>query len=161
MSPAAALRTLRREAPHHYDPALVEAWSKLLCDAMPEIAVQEVQVQAMPSDDGDKRRFKRFEVKCKATLHQLELVKGIWVERETFEGIGHNLSRGGLGVLSKMKLKPGDYYRVKLHGKDGMARTLDIMIVMSRPYSDGWFEAGGRFVDLAHEAAPLPNGEFV
>lgn len=161
VSPQAALATLRREAPHHYDPKVVEAWAGLIVNACPE-ARSEIPRETEQSEASlGRRRFKRYSVKCPAVLKKLALVKGIWMEKATLSAVAHNLSRGGLGLLTRTKLQPGTYFRARLQGKDGVGRTLEIMVVRTRDRGDGWCEAGARFVDLAAEASPIPNGEFV
>lgn len=158
-SPSAGLAMLRREATHRFDPVMVDAWAKLLCGACPEISAHPATASATKGIS--RRRFERYAVKCPATLQRVELVKGMWTARESVEAVAHNLSRGGLGLLCRLKLVPGQYYRAKLRKKDGQVQDLELMIVRERLHGEGWFEAGARFVDLEREAAPLPNGEFV
>jgi HD-GYP domain-containing protein (c-di-GMP phosphodiesterase class II) len=162
VTPQAALATLKRETPHHYDPKVVDAWAKLVVAACPEAQESAARERpAGPDASLGRRRFRRYAVKCQATLKRLALVGGIWMEKSTVSAVAHNLSRGGLGLLTRTALQPGEYYRAKLQGKEGMNKMLAIMIVRTRLRSDGWHEAGARFVDLEAEASPLPNGEFV
>jgi HD-GYP domain-containing protein (c-di-GMP phosphodiesterase class II) len=155
----AAVELLRNEATHHYDPKIVVAWTELLRGACPEALQTAAAVtQAVSSAGISRRRFERYAVKCPATLVKLECVNGIWTNRGTMEAMAQNLSRGGLGLLTRVRLNTGEYYRAKIRRRDGMVTPLELIIVRTRDARDGWFEAGARFVDLAREA--LTSNEF-
>ncbi len=159
ISPAEAIEVLQRETPTRFDPRVVEAWTKLLKDAYPGMMEEKSEKKTQPADGGQgRRRFQRFATNCPATLRSLVLMAGIWTEKATTKIVAHNLSRGGLGILSRTKLNIGDYFRAKLQAKDGTGRTLTGVIVRVRKRSDGLFEAGTRFVDLEQEAARCPRG---
>ena len=161
ISPAAAVATLQRETPHHYDPRVVEAWTKLLRGAYPELFEETIPQEELPRADGVERRmFERFGTKCPAMLRTLTLVSGAWAETATVKAVAHNLSRGGLGLLSRTQLNLGEYFRAQLQTKDGLARTLTGVVMHSRDRGDGWFEAGTRFVDLEQEAAPPTQDDY-
>ena len=162
-APSTALALLQRDTPHKFDPRIVDAWAGLLREACPDALEQEPEAQPASQKNNElgRRRHHRYVVNCPATLKMLNLVGGIWMEKAALKAVAHNLSRGGMGLLTPTPLKIGDYVRVRLKGKDGSDKRLAVMVVRSRDCGDGWFEAGARFVDLAHEAAPLPDGEFV
>jgi len=159
LQPGTAVELLRKEATHHYDAKMVAAWTELLRGACPE-ALQTAQevTQAVSSAGTSRRRFERYSVKCPATLVKLACIGGIWTNRGTVEAMAQNLSRGGLGLLTREPLQTGDYYRAKIRRKDGMVTPLELIIVRTRESRDGWYEAGARFVDLSREA--LSANEF-
>lgn len=141
-----ALDVLKRETPSRYAPDVVEAWLGLL-DAVPEVempATQPIEPSSAPGDD-PRRHHQRFPFHCPANVNVLEQGRSAWIERETLQVVAHNLSRSGLGFLSRTPVRVGDYLRVYLHFNDASGRVLQGWAVRCRRYPDGWYEVGVKF----------------
>ncbi|HVX86720.1 MAG TPA: HD domain-containing phosphohydrolase [Phycisphaerae bacterium] len=146
-----AIRILRSEAGSKYDPDMVEAWANLMRQVDP--ACTDAPPEA-PSDRFGRRAHQRFSVECPAKLHLLSHASDKWIQGPAINANLHNISAGGLGLLSPADLPLASYVRVHLLGQGTLRnKTLDAQIVRSRQYKDGFKELGLRKVSLDDELA--------
>jgi HD-GYP domain-containing protein (c-di-GMP phosphodiesterase class II) len=137
MTVAQAVKIIVEETPKKYDPQVVDAWIGLL-KAAEKLVIEDLG----PTNRACRREFQRFPINCAARLHVLESKAEGWNERLGVPVVAHNISRGGLGLLSQSKVQPGEHVRVYLLGKATLNRTNEGVAVRCREYRDGWFELG-------------------
>jgi HD-GYP domain-containing protein (c-di-GMP phosphodiesterase class II) len=146
-----AIRRLREEAGSKYDPAMVEAWANLMRQVDPSCV--EAPAEAA-SDRFGRRSHQRFAVDCPAKLHVLSRKGDEWVEGPGQGVKVHNISAGGLGMLSPGSAALSSYVRVYLNGQGTLRnKVIEGQIVRSREYKDGFKEVGVRKISLAEELA--------
>lgn len=145
-----ALRILQNDAPAKYDPKVVAAWASLMHQARDQGAIpQSLQVD---SSSQGRRKHPRFPVQCSARVHRMEMVGQKWFEHPAIQVSAHNVSRGGLGFLSRHALDPSQYVRVHLMGQGTLAnKVFEGQIVRCRQYSDTLHEMGMVFSSLDAE----------
>jgi HD-GYP domain-containing protein (c-di-GMP phosphodiesterase class II) len=147
-SVAEAMKALIDKSPAKYDVAAVQAWAGL------------VQNAAGTSESGGAktshihRDFERFQIHCPARLHLLEREPDGWHERLGVQLIAHNISRSGVGVLSRKPLQPGDPVRVYLSGEASLNQVNDGVAVRCRQHREGWFEIGIKYAPLSSQNLP-------
>jgi HD-GYP domain-containing protein (c-di-GMP phosphodiesterase class II) len=141
LSIAEAMDILQSETPHRYDREVVDAWSRLINNATKSTPGP----QATP---GDLRRHERTTFHCPGRLHRLEIGAGA-KERAPISITAHNISRGGLGLLARRAVNPGELVRVYLHSPGWEDRGFTAEVVRCRRYDDRWHEVGVRFVETA------------
>jgi len=140
---AEAVEVLRAEAPKKYDPAIVEMWVGLLRKASAEGGIEEPVEKPGPGNPG-RRVHERFAIDCPVRFHALRRGSGgTWTEGPPSAAKAHNVSAGGLGLLSEKAVPVSDYIRVYLNGKGTLKdRTMEGMVVHCRAYNDGWHDVG-------------------
>lgn len=148
LTAAQALSIIARETPTRYDPAVLQAWLTLLRGAEDAGTLSE-SLQAF--DGSMRRRSPRFRIRCPARICVLEQHSGNWVERSDLAATAHNISRGGLAVLSEVPVRPNETVRVYLLGRGTLHRVHEGLIVRCRDFRDGWHEIGMKFLALISE----------
>ncbi len=157
---AEALRRLRAEAGSKYDPAIVDAWARLMRHVDP--TCDAPAASAAPADRFGRRAHQRFNIECPARVHALSRAADQWIEGPPQPVKVHSISRGGLGFLSQVPSRPAAYLRVYLMGQGSLAdKTFDTQVVRTRDYKDGWAETGLRMVNLTDELASLAAASAV
>lgn len=136
MTVAQAVKIIVDETPTKYDPQVVDAWIGLLK------AAEKLVASDLPNPAQCRREFQRFPINCSARLHILDSKPEGWAERLGTPMVAHNISRGGIGLLSKILVQPGEHVRVYLMGAGTLDRMNEGVTVRCREYRDGWFEVG-------------------
>ncbi len=159
-----ALAILKKEAPDKYDPDVVQAWSRLIesvPDAVPppaegsEVSGAPKPVPApRPADIVNKRRHERRPLHCPARAHVLTRKAADIVECPALPMVAHSISRGGLGLLSQIPLKVGEFMKIYLEAPGWTNRGLEGQTVRCRTYDDNWSEIGFMFGPADFEALP-------
>jgi hypothetical protein len=145
MSIEEAMNVIVSETPQKYDRAVVDAWIGLLQ------ATENLIAPVRAAGDKSRRSFERFSINCPARLHVLDRQVAGWHERLGVQAMVHNISRGGLGMLSQTPIDPGEHVRVYLLGKASLSQLNEGVTVRCREYRDGWFEVGMTCVPLLAE----------
>jgi HD-GYP domain-containing protein (c-di-GMP phosphodiesterase class II) len=142
---------LQKETPSKYDPAVMEAWLRLIRSAQEAGTIPESDPEPAAAGGGgdagkEKRKHVRQAFHCPARAHTLVRgAGGQMEERGAIPVVAHSISRGGIGFLSQVPIAPGEYLRVYLQAKGWEKRALDGMIVRCRDYDDCWSEVGLQF----------------
>jgi HD-GYP domain-containing protein (c-di-GMP phosphodiesterase class II) len=147
MTVAQAVKIIVDETPQKYDPQVVDAWIGLL-----KAAEKLVAADIGPNTQKCRREFQRFPINCTARLHILESKPEGWEERLGMPMVAHNISRGGVGLLSKTLVQPGEHVRVYLLGAGTLNRMNEGVTVRCREYRDGWFEVGMQSAPILADA---------
>jgi hypothetical protein len=150
MAVAQALSIIIDEAPSKYDQSVVNAWMGLLDAAQEQGSITE-PIREAKRDGKNHRDFERFAINCAGRVHVLKQAGQQWEEGPPVAITAHNISRSGVGFLSQLPIQPGERIRLYLQGAASLNRTDDGLVVRSRTYRDGWYEAGVKFVSLAQE----------
>jgi len=91
----------------------------------------------------DRRRAERLGLHCEARVHLLSAEAGArWHEQPGLQATIHNVSRWGIGFLSRVPVEPGRYVRIHLLGRQWGGRLVHGMTVRCRAYRDHWYEIG-------------------
>ncbi|MEX2217131.1 MAG: HD-GYP domain-containing protein [Phycisphaerales bacterium] len=146
-----ALQTLQSETPAKYDPQVVNAWMRLMQGADTRQVLDTKCVAAhAPGDDitrpSNRRLHTRHAFQCPARLHVVER-SGEGLEKPAVSAVAHSLSRGGLGLLTQLRVTPGDHVRVYLLAAGWLRRPLDGVIVRCRTHTDSWHDLGVQFTE--------------
>jgi hypothetical protein len=75
------------------------------------------------------------------------------IELPAFEATAHNLSRSGLGLLSRAPLAMGQAVRVYVQTPGWRGRALDGVVARSRKHRDNWYDVGVRFMRVRPQSA--------
>jgi HD-GYP domain-containing protein (c-di-GMP phosphodiesterase class II) len=132
-----ALDHLARESPGKYDAATVKMWR--------ELVLGTGGAGEMPEGGSEQRVFKRFAFNCAATVAWLDARPDGTPVRPPLRLTAHNVSRGGVGLLSAEPIPPGDHVRIFLHAPGWEGRSVVGTTVRCRQYDDTLFEVGVRF----------------
>ena len=157
LSVAEALRVLQTDTPAKYDPAVVDAWTRLLESATNIVVPPETSAEGSPSTDlgAQSRNFPRYRFNCPARLHVLERRANCWKERPGVQVVAHSISRSGLGVLSRVPIPVSTPVRVYLRAQAWDREFLESVIVRCRTYADGWYEVGMQFTSGSIRGEPF------
>lgn len=142
-----ACAALQEDTPDKYDADIVAAW----IDLLKSVKGSEVRLPGEPnkpktSGPSERRCFGRYQFNCPARMHLLSQTPKGWIEGLGKRVTTHNLSRSGLGVLSRTAFPIGSYVHVYLQTSAWKRQFLRALTVRCRPYSDGWYEIGLKFV---------------
>lgn len=137
-----AIQILKDETPAKYDPEVMEAWFGLLGQANePEIA--EAARATHVRDAG--RQHQRTAFQCPARVHMLKQGDGGLVEKPGQQVVTHNLSRSGVGFLSRTPFNPDELLRIYIDVRSWTREYLDGRCVRCVEHKDGWYEVGIQF----------------
>lgn len=149
---AEALEILKKEAPEKFDPEVLEAWIGLVNQAsceLPDLGPAPAPNEVMVTEQKDRRRHARFRFNCPARLHLVEAAGDDWVEKRGIQVIGHNISRSGVGLLSRTPVSVGELVHLYLHARVWNREFLEGSVMRCRRYNDGWFEVGVELAEIA------------
>src|SRR5207247_2432906 len=114
-----ALEAMTRATPAKYDPLVVKAWLGLLQAAQDEGTLTE----SLATGCTVNREFPRFPIECPARAQLLEPGSNASHGRPAMQVVAHNISRSGLGLLTKVPLQPNEHLRVCLEGSGSLSRV--------------------------------------
>ncbi len=141
-----AIGVLKKETPEKYDPEVVEAWFGLLGQANePEIAKAANEAKAATAAEGRKRKHPRTAFQCPARVHVLEESALVLFEKPGQQVVTHNLSRSGVGFLSRSPFKPDQLLRIYIDVRSWTREHVDGRCVRCVEHKDGWYEVGVKF----------------
>ena len=159
LSVSEAILQLQKETPAKFDQNVVNAWLRLLSG----VSDRDVKGKATPvnrpdGSDVERRRHQRFPCKRPATLIvRMMLPDGGWHDQPPVAVVVHNVSRYGLGLVSKIPLARGELVRIGFapaRGDTGPARVMGGQVRHCMRRRDGAYRMG---VELFPDQSEKPN----
>ncbi len=141
MSVPEAMEILKKGTPLKYDSEVMEAWMGLL-------QLEEGDSAEVACDGSNSRRFPRQKFRTPGRVHIVESGPNGWCERPGAQVVAHNVSRTGLGFMSKAPIRLGETVHVYLQGEGYDLRCIDGEIVRCSSHKDNWHECGMRFREV-------------
>lgn len=144
LSVSEAIVRLRGGVPNQFDGQIVETWISLLSN-VDDADVRERTVPGLESapDGPGRRRHQRFRCNCQAQLIALvRRPEGTWEELPPVAMEARDISRFGLGLLSKTPISAGLFVRIHLYGSRWAGKRLIGKTVRTLRSDDGWYEIG-------------------
>lgn len=157
-----AILELKAGTPTKYDAGAVEAWVRLLGCVEDRLLIADTATSEALSRLGmrDRRRYKRFNCDCVASVHVLRPDdNGAWQQAAGFKARVRDLSRNSLGLISGAALQPGDRVRILIQrsSAEGTAKRVEGRVTRCSSLDDGQHEIGVELFPAGATGEPDPR----
>ncbi len=143
-----AIATLKQGAGTKYDAGIVDAWLRLLRGVVrpagSSVPATDNSAALASVKAAEQRQFPRHPLRAAASVALVEAA-GSGPTPCLLRAVTRDVSRNGLGLLSRQPLKVGEPARVRLDARGWEGRELIGHVARCAPLKDGWYDIGIAF----------------